>query len=189
MNAEGLFQGGNVNKTLPVIPAIYMIVNIYNDKYYIGSAVDVRNRVNYHLSVLSRNVHHNGHLQRAWNLYGKHAFIYLILEKTTRENLEAKEQLWIDKLKASDPECGYNIRKQANSNQGYKFTEEAKRKIRAAKLGKPRSNETKEKLRIAAKNQIRTKRTPETKLKMSEAAKLRWKKLRDIEQRWSNKFE
>lgn len=136
-------------RPLPVCSAIYMIVNTVNDKYYIGSAVDVRNRITYHLSRLNRNIHHNQHLQKAWNKYGKEAFVYLILEKVSKENLEVKEQAWMDRLKANDPEIGYNIRKQANSNQGYKHTEEAKEKVRASKIGKPRSEETKEKLRQA----------------------------------------
>ena len=136
-------------RPLPVIPAIYMIVNICNDKYYIGSAVDVRNRVTYHLSRLNRNLHHNGHLQGAWNLYGKEAFVYLILEKTNRESLELKEQEWIDKLNANNPAIGYNIRKIANSNQGHKWSEEAKLNLSNIKKGKPRSEETKEKLRQA----------------------------------------
>lgn len=145
-----------------------MILNIKNDKCYIGSAVDVRNRVNYHLSVLSRNIHHNAHLQKAWNKYGKDAFIYLILEKTDRINLEGKEQAWIDKLKASTPEHGYNIRKLANSNQGYKHTEEAKQKVANSKKGKPRSEETKEKLRLA---NLGKKQSIETAQKRSKAMK------------------
>ena len=166
-----------------------MIINIINDKCYIGSAVDVRNRVNYHLSVLSRNLHHNGYFQAAWNKYGKENFIYLILEKTSKEDLEIKEQWWIDRLKASNPKRGYNLRKQANSNQGHKWSEEAKLNLSNVKKGKPRSAETKEKLRKANLGKTGRKNTEETKLKMSNAAKIRWQKYHDAKQGWSNRFE
>lgn len=183
LNAEGLITFEKEVELLPYKPsilpvcsAIYMIVNIYNDKYYIGSAVDVRNRITYHLSRLNRNLHHNQHLQGAWNLYGKDAFIYLILEKCSKEQLEFKEQLWMDRLKANDPEQGYNIRKQANSNQGHKWSEASKLNMANLKKGKPRSEETKEKLRKANLGKTGRKNTLETKIKMSEAAKLRWQK-------------
>ena len=54
---------------------IYLIVNLVNGKRYIGSSVDIYNRLHDHLSNLKHNRAHNAHLQAAWNKYGDKAFI------------------------------------------------------------------------------------------------------------------
>ena len=169
-----------MSKRINLLPkatsAIYIIINILNDKYYIGSAVNVKQRINDHLSQLDRNIHDNSYLQASWNKHGKTAFIYLILEKTSKDQLEAKEQHWIDLLESNNSKIGYNLRKIANSNQGHKWSEEAKVNLSNIKKGKPRSEETKEKLRIANLGKTGRKNTPEQRARQSEAAKLRWQK-------------
>lgn len=52
---------------LPAESGIYVIVNITNDKKYVGSSKNMRTRIYYHVNFLQNNQHRNVHLQRAWN--------------------------------------------------------------------------------------------------------------------------
>jgi hypothetical protein len=47
-----------------------------------------------------------------------------------------REQHWIDLMNSSEEKCGYNIRKQAESNLGFKHSEETKKEISASLKGK-----------------------------------------------------
>jgi len=49
---------------------IYQIKNTLNGKFYVGSAVNIKQRWSTHISSLNKNNHHSGHLQNAWNKYG-----------------------------------------------------------------------------------------------------------------------
>lgn len=129
---------------------IYQIVNSVNGKRYIGSAVNILKRWQYHISFLRRNIHSNSYLQAAWNKYnGETTFNFQILEYCSKENLVAREQYWIDLLKSY--ECGYNLRPKANSMAGFKHSEETKIKVyegKKAGKGFKHSEETKAKLRF-----------------------------------------
>ena len=59
---------------------IYKIVNLENNKVYIGSAKNLNERCDRHFSDLNKNTHRNKHLQRAFNLYGKSVFEFVVLE-------------------------------------------------------------------------------------------------------------
>ncbi|MCX6750441.1 MAG: NUMOD3 domain-containing DNA-binding protein [Candidatus Pacearchaeota archaeon] len=110
---------------------IYEILNTENGKKYIGSAVNIRKRWNYHLSMLRREIHPNKHLQRAFDKYGEGAFQFIVLERILfSEGLIPLEQKYLNKLK---PE--YNIVPTAGNNLGMKFTEEIRNKISKAKKG------------------------------------------------------
>jgi group I intron endonuclease len=52
------------------VRGIYQITNIVNNKFYIGSAVSVKNRWQRHIKALRNNEHYNSRLQNAWNKYG-----------------------------------------------------------------------------------------------------------------------
>lgn len=59
---------------------LYLITNILNGKVYVGQArVNFATRYYAHNYGLTNNVHHNRHLQHAWNKYGKDAFVFSIL--------------------------------------------------------------------------------------------------------------
>lgn len=83
---------------------IYMITNYISNKRYIGSSVNVGQRLWTHRSELRHQKHPNSHLQNAWNKYGEENFNYTILEKCTPENRFEREQYYVNTLK---PE--YNI--------------------------------------------------------------------------------
>ena len=86
------------------ICGIYSIVNILNNKCYIGSSSNFRRREQIHKSQLKNNRHHNLYLQRSWNKYGKDNFKFEIIEECDVKKLFKKEEEYIDLIK---PE--YNI--------------------------------------------------------------------------------
>jgi group I intron endonuclease len=132
---------------------IYKILNIITGKFYIGSAVNFYQRWHLHKHHLNKNIHHSITLQRSWNLHGADAFIFEILEYCNKEKLNEREQFWLDWFKPYNPNVGYNINSIVGSSLGIKRSDEAKAKMRAARLGKkfpntrkPMSEEVKQKI-------------------------------------------
>jgi group I intron endonuclease len=145
---------------------IYKIVNTANGKQYVGSAVDLDNRKCVHWHNLQQNVHHNPHLQAAWNKYGAEAFEFRIVGKCPIERLIELEQEVMDHLK---PE--YNIALVAGSTIGVKYTEEAKYKLREAwKTRSPVTEDTRRKMSRAQRGntyRLGSRASEETRRKMS----------------------
>jgi hypothetical protein len=128
------------------ICGIYKITNIINSKYYIGSAVSIRYRLNTHKRLLRDNKHFNKHLQSSYNKHGLSNFVFEQLEITTKENMIEREQYWIDHLDANNPKKGYNKRIIASSNLGLKASEETRKKLSIVHMGHKRSKEAQEKI-------------------------------------------
>ena len=101
-----------------------MIVNLKNGKRYVGSSVDIYNRIHEHVHNLNRNKAHNKHLQNAWNKYGQECFIYSILEYCDVSIRFEREQYYIDCIK---PE--YNLTLNVVANFGHSVTDDTKEKI------------------------------------------------------------
>tara|TARA_R110000868_G_C10688432_1_gene748089 strand:- start:38 stop:742 length:705 start_codon:yes stop_codon:yes gene_type:complete len=150
---------------------IYKIINVVNNKFYVGSSVDLRKRKSKHFSELRHNKHNNKHLQRAWNKYGEDSFIFVIVEELTRDDdLLSAENIWL-KPHVGNIYC-YNIGRDASapslglcgelsptwgrkrtpeelaaqSFKGKKHKEESKEKIRTFLIGKPKSAEVRAKI-------------------------------------------
>lgn len=85
---------------------IYCIVNVKNQKRYIGSTTNLYIRLHQHKSYLLRNCHQNKRLQNSWNRYGKECFNYYILEFCDVDKLTEREQFYIDTL---HPEFNFTI--------------------------------------------------------------------------------
>lgn len=117
------------------ILCIYRITSkIKPERIYIGSAVDFNNRKNCHLSRLSKNKHHSPILQAHVNKYGIEDLLFEIIETICdKTDLIFKEQFYINKYSPYFNSC-----KVAGSLLGTKRNEEAKLKMRNAKLGKKR---------------------------------------------------
>lgn len=145
---------------------IYKTTNTYNGKIYIG-----QHRSNkFNAEYLGSGVR----LNNVINKYGKSAFTCELLEECSSEQeLNEKEIYWIDKLKATDKNVGYNLMpggykirgiihseysrqkisntlkhyylSHYNPKKGTHLTEQTKEKLRKANLGKKMSKECIEK--------------------------------------------
>lgn len=116
-----------------IISGVYKIQSkVHPERFYIGSAISIRNRWLQHLADLRKNKHHSSKLQNHFNKYGEEDLVFIILELCFPEFAVVREQYYIDTLKPF-----FNCRPIANSNLGIKLSEEAKRKISKARLGKP----------------------------------------------------
>ena len=141
-------------------PVIYAIINVVNEKHYVGQASDKLKRFREHKKTLRGNYHCNVLLQRAFNKYGEDKFIFVVLENLLScDQLNAREQHWIDLLK---PE--YNLAPVAGSLLGYKHSEEARENMSEAHKGRKHSAETRAKMsaaRMGNKNAAGSKRSKE----------------------------
>lgn len=70
-------------------PVIYKIRNVVNNKFYVGSTTDTRERFRTHRSRLRKGVHHCRHLQASWNKYGEDCFKFEV-----QEVIEDVSKLW-----------------------------------------------------------------------------------------------
>lgn len=86
------------------ISGIYKITNIINNKFYIGSSVNIYYRLKRHYSDLKRGIHQNKYLLNSYIKYGEESFIVSIIEEISNDLLLEREQYWINILKPN-----YNI--------------------------------------------------------------------------------
>jgi group I intron endonuclease len=173
---------------------IYTIFNEVSGKTYVGGSFDIVERWRRHKSLLTRNKHHNYHLQQAWNKYGPQSFKFTVEEIISRQNLLEIEQQYLDVCKIL-PTFYYNtcyvagapmkgripwnkgkVGLQIAWNKGRPFSEESKQKMSTSAkkkvcknpmLGKYHSEKTKQKMREAWK--FRGPISEETRYKMSES--------------------
>lgn len=136
---------------------VYEIVNLINNKRYVGSSKDLKTRRANHFS----GRRSNPHMQWAMKKYGIENFVFNVLEYVQEEDLLRVEQFYIDTL---NPE--YNICRVAGSRLGASMSEEAKAKISKAVKERVISDETRERLRQA---NLGKKASEETRKKLSEA--------------------
>lgn len=142
------------------IPGIYSILNIVNNKIYIGYSNSINSRLNDHLVDLRNNKHKNEYLQRSYNKYGVNNFKFEILEECSEEYLASQENYWCILLDSHNRDKGYNIEptsphgktkvsletrlKQSKSmmgkNKGRKRTKESIEHFISLMIGKPNKN-------------------------------------------------
>lgn len=133
-------------------------------RIYVGSAVSFRRRWKLHRAQLRAGNHHCAPLQRAADKYGVKALRFERVAFTTRADLIAREQEFID----ANSGRLYNVCLVAGNALGVKRTPEARAKMAAAKLGKPVVITPEHRARIAAANRGKT-RSPEAKARMAAA--------------------
>lgn len=85
---------------------IYKIENTQNGKVYVGSSINIQKRWLKHQSELRLNRHPSHKLQAAYNLFGKDAFEYSVIEECPEDKLLERETYWI--LEYNSIKDGYN---------------------------------------------------------------------------------
>jgi group I intron endonuclease len=76
---------------------VYMLRCARNDAFYIGSSIDMRDRVYHHFNELKRRVHPNQRLQRTFDKYGINSFEVLELEICEARLVLSVEQAWLNR--------------------------------------------------------------------------------------------
>lgn len=155
---------------------IYKVINVINNKFYIGSAVKFSRRKASHLRMLKDGNHSNKHLQAAWNKYGPEAFVIVVVEEVSEDaNILEIENKWLKDHVGKDY-C-YNVARDATApglgmvgelspsyGRTFNHTEEAKQKISVASSARVQSDEEKVKRRATMRgHSVST----ETRLKIS----------------------
>lgn len=129
-----------MEEKLAKLSGIYKIQSVINsNKIYIGSSININTRWSRHLSDLQFNRHPNKKLQNHFNVYGIKDLKFSVLVECDKYKLIELEQYFIDSYNP-----WFNIRIIAESNLCYKFSDETKKKMSLAKIGKrypPRTEE------------------------------------------------
>ena len=125
-----------------IITCIYCILNEINSKKYIGYTTNFKKRRKEHRGDLRRNSHHNEHLQKAYNKYGKDNFKFIILEECSMEDLPKKEHEWCIKLNTHNRKFGYNILPTNENGKIHKISQETKDKLSKLHKGKKKKRES-----------------------------------------------
>lgn len=145
---------------------IYGIRNLINGKNYIGKSTDIKERHAFHKSKLKHGKHFNDHLQNDWDLYGEDNFEFIVLEECKKEELNEREQVYIQIFKSENKI--YNMR---YGGAGGKFFDDyAKKKASESHIGKTISDDVREKISEALTG---IRRSEETKQKLSKIANSR----------------
>lgn len=122
---------------------IYKITNLVNDKFYVGSTTNTRERFRTHRNKLRTNKHHTKHLQAAWNKYGEEKFSFAVIEVVPDgASLQEAEDIWLQThvgkeycynsgLRSGAPWRDGN--KEDHPSYGKQMSEETKQLIRDAR--------------------------------------------------------
>lgn len=155
------------------IIGIYVIINIINEKTYIGQSLDVKNRIRKHKYLLNKGVHSNKYLQSSHIKHGSENFKFEILYEINDFSL-SKEQI-VDKLNIKEIDMiikydsfyngynlttggeGYNVseitkKRLSESHKGQIPSELCKKKTSERFKGVSKSEETKNRMSLASKN-------------------------------------
>lgn len=125
-----------INEKLRFKCGIYEFFNLENGKRYVGSSINIYNRLHEHVHNLKNNKAHNKHLQASWNKYGEDNFIYNVLEFCSEDLQFEREQYYIDLI---HPE--YNLTYNVIANTEHTVSEECKKKISETLKAKYKSGE------------------------------------------------
>ena len=136
---------------------IYKIINVVNNKFYVGSAVNFSKRKTRHWWALRSQRHANKHLQSAWNKYGEQSFVFVIVEELKLGvDILAAETVWLKEhvgrahcynigTEAIAFQTGMNGNKNAMWGKTFTHTDEAKARISKASKERVQSDEEKAK--------------------------------------------
>lgn len=99
---------------------IYSMVNIIDNKLYIGSTKDLYFRILRHFQYLRKKSHPNRYLQNAFNKYGENSFKVEILKELNirckNKTFLKEEWGYINKFRKSEPKSVYNLTECTSQN-------------------------------------------------------------------------
>lgn len=121
---------------------IYRIEHKDTGKAYVGQSVDIFRRWKNHSNFWEAKKNWSA-IKHALHKHGLEKFNFTILEECSKEDLNDKEIHWIKELNTQSP-AGYNMT--AGGGGSLNASEETRKKMSAAKLGKQISDKTKAKL-------------------------------------------
>lgn len=87
----------------------YIILNLKNNKKYVGVSKNLYKRFDKHKYLLSINKHPNKHLQNSYNKYGKESFQFKVLKFLNEDIIFEFEKKYISLYKIVDSKNYYNI--------------------------------------------------------------------------------
>lgn len=148
-----------------IIKGIYCIENKINKKKYIGQSINIEKRWKQHISELRRGKHYNKFLQRAWNKYGESNFEFYIVEQlyaSPHAMYNILEAYYISEYKSNDNKFGYNLTIGGDGTIGHTFTEEQRKKISEAQIGRKLTDEWKQHISQVHKEKIKNGYKPKT---------------------------
>ena len=140
-------------------------IDLGNERFYVGSAKNLRAREAKHRSTLVKGKHHNRVVQSAFNLRG--VFDFKVLELCEVDELITHEQQLLDEH-FNDPKCA-NLLPVAGSALGMKHTPEARVKISAAGRTRERAPVSEQARQRMSAAHLGNKPSAETRAKMSAA--------------------
>lgn len=153
-----------------IISGVYFIRNTLSNKVYVGSSINILRRWTTHKRELKAGRHHSILLQRSFDKHGEEAFEYCLAESTISAKQMIKlEMKWIKMLNAVNN--GYNINPFPYEVGLMPKSEEHKRKIGQAHIGRKLSEESKDKIRQKALGRKMGPMSDEQKKKLSEIKK------------------
>lgn len=165
---------------------IYKIINTTNQRFYIGSCKEFKNRSKNHLRSLEMNKHTNTFLLNDFNKCGTEAFVFEVLEvvEGTKEERLAREQFYLDQFYDNQQQC-YNFQRKAVSSCGWKPKDpvENSRKCKERSTAMWQRPEHVEKMKVVANSPENLARfhatchTKESKLKVGAKLAKHWGKV------------
>lgn len=159
----------NLYKDFPKESGIYCYENKINNKKYIGSAVNIYNRVRQHETNFSKETYAEtqcGENVPLWNSVKKHGrenFVSYVVELCEKKLLDERETYHIKDLKSHVSENGFNVLWGGFTRLGTKHTKESIEKMSKNLKGLKRTDETKKKM---SESRMGHKMPEETRLKM-----------------------
>lgn len=131
------------------ISGIYGIRSIsHPERVYLGSSINLKERIREHKKKLETNRHENSRLQNHYNKYGKNDLVFEIIIKCDTDSTIKTEQTFIDLYKP-----WFNILHTAGSPSGYRHSNETKIKMGNIQRGRRHTEETRRKISNANKGE------------------------------------
>ncbi|MDR8390978.1 GIY-YIG nuclease family protein [Aliifodinibius sp. S!AR15-10] len=117
---------------------IYGIQNSLTTETYIGAcSIPFKTRKSDHVSKLKKNKHYNRHLQQDWNELGEEFFEFFKIDTAnSAEELDEKEQEWMNHYLANRKYRGYNLKQGGRYGKCSEITRKRMRENHADFSGK-----------------------------------------------------